>query len=247
LQTQQIQQQTLVLRAQLKRTEDQIYTRTNTVNRSFEQGSERPVIPATIHAITIPNLQRHIEAVRNALETLKQQIADLESDDRTSTAQELEEELKMTYCEHQRLLRGLQDKRAVIAAYAKDLRDAESRASSEHVLNQRAQLRSLQSENASLRSKSNAYQLKTQKMQIEMQIGECQRQNRPIQEVINQAEVEQAEMNRELAILRTELEQEARAHRERVAGLLAIINAMRQKIAQRLNQEPPPDISATVQ
>jgi chromosome segregation ATPase len=243
LQTQQIQQRTLVLRAQLKRTKDQIHTRTQAINKSFEQGNERPVVPATIHAMTIPNLRRHIVGARHALETLKQQIAELECDDRTSIAAEIEEELKMTYCEYQRLARGLQDKRAVIAACATHLRDAESRASSEHMLNQRAQLRSLQWENASLRSKANSYQLKIEKLQIQLQIGECQKQNRTVQEVINQTEVQQAEMNRQLAVLRGQLDQEAAAHREKVAQLLDVINVMRQKITDWLDQEPPPDIA----
>jgi chromosome segregation ATPase len=232
LQTQKIQQQTTVLRTQLKRTQDQISSKTSAINKTFELSADKAATPATIHANTIPNLQRNVEGARNALEILKEQIAETECDDRTVAVEELEEEVKVTYCEFRRLTQGLQDKRAAIAVYARELQDAEFRASTKHQNDLKAALRDIRYENAVLRDKANAYQLKIEKLVIETKISEAHKAD----DVINQAEVERAELNQSIAKTRSQLDKQEQRHRANVDELMDILTSLRQKIDARLNE-----------
>jgi chromosome segregation ATPase len=234
LQTQKLQQQTLVLRTQLKRMEYQIHTKTSAINKTFEQASEKPQGSATIHANTIPNLRRNIESARNTLETLWEQIEATEADDRTSCIEELEEELKMTYCEYKRLAQGLQDRNNAVASYTRELQDAEHRAASRHIADLRAMIREARTENAVLRDKGNAYQLKIEKLNIEDRLADCQKTMRPNQDVIDEAQVEQTELTEKIGALDEELRQEAEDHAQNVAKLNDIIQSLKDKIASRL-------------
>jgi hypothetical protein len=236
LETQKIQQQTTVLRTQLKRTQDQISSRTSAINKTFELSADKAATSATIHANTIPNLQRNVEGARNALETLKAQIAETECDDRTVAVEELEEEVKVTYCEYKRLTQGLQDKRAVIAVCSRELQDAEFRASPKRQSDLRAILRDIRYENAVLRDKANAYQLKIEKLLIETQIAEPHRAGRQTQEVIEHAMVERAELNQSVAEIRKHLDKQEQRHRANVNELMGILTSLRQKIDEHLNQ-----------
>jgi chromosome segregation ATPase len=218
--------------------EYQIHTKTNAINKTFEQASDKPSGSATIHANTIPNLKRNIEGAKNTLAILREQIEATEADDKTSCVEELEEELKMTYCEYKRLARALEERNDAVASYAKELQDAEFRASSRHISELRALIRDTRSENGVLREKANAYQLKIEKLNIEDRLAECQKANRPNQVVISEAEAEQAELDQKIAALGEEMRQEAEDHAQKVAKLNDIIQTLKDRIAARLAQGP---------
>jgi chromosome segregation ATPase len=238
LQTQQVQQRTLVLRTQLKRMEFQIHSKTNAINKTFEQASERPQGSHTIHANTIPNLRRNIEGARNALESLREQIEQCDADDRTSAVEELEEETKMTFCEHRRLAEGLQKQTEALGQYTRELQDCEARASPRHIADLRALIRDTRAENATLREKATAYQLKIEKLDIEDRLAQCQKADRSIQEVVNEAERQQAELNDQIRQLSKELQDEEDDHKQNVARLKDIIQSLKDKIAARLAPSP---------
>ncbi|OHT05894.1 hypothetical protein TRFO_26254 [Tritrichomonas foetus] len=238
LQTQQIKQQTKVLRTQLKRTEFQISSQTNAINKTFEQSSEKPQT-TTIHAYTIPNIKRNIEGAQNTLENLKVQIKQAENDDKTSTVEELEEELKITYCEYQRLAKALQDKKTEANHYDKQLTEAEYRASNPHITELKAAIRDIRSQNASLRDKANAYQIKIEKMKIEQAIVEHQKNKVPTRKTMDDLEVERAEQNQRMNELCNELNEEAEQHDKNVAELTEIIEEMKMKISNKLTGEEP--------
>jgi chromosome segregation ATPase len=209
---------------------------TSAINKTFELSADKAATPATIHSNTIPNLQRNVDGARNALETLKEQIAEMECDDRTVAVEELEEEVKVTYCEYRRLAQGLQDKRAAVAVYARELQEAEFRASTRHQNDLRAALRDIRCENAVLRDKANAYELKIEKLLIETQISDAYRAGRPTLEVISQAEIELAELNQTIAGKRSELDKQDQSHRANVDELMDILASLRQKIDARLKE-----------
>jgi hypothetical protein len=239
LQTQQIQQQTVILRSQLKRTKDQINSKTSAINKTFEQSSTEANANTTIHTSTIVNIRRNIEGARNTLETLKEQIEAAEKDDRTSAVQELEEEVKITFCEYKRLERGLQDKQAEAGFYAKELEGAEFRASPGHIRELRITIDQVREQNALLREKANAYQQKIEKINIESAIVRNIQEKRPTHEVINEVELEQAETNNEINRLCAKMGEETDRYEEMVAELSDIIETMKGKIGQCLQGNAP--------
>jgi hypothetical protein len=237
LQTQQMQQQTLHLRTQLKRLESQIHSRSSVINQKFDPTREHPHVSPTIHASTIPNLQRNIESAQNTLATLKEQIEDLEADDRMSAIDELEEELKFAFCECARLSRGLHGKQAAAANYARELQEIEFRGSARHQGDLRSLVREVRAGNAALRQKSSAFLLKIEKLNIEDEIAGAQAGGRPAHEVIEDAEVEQAQLSERVNLLAEQMHEEANRHARKIARLGELIQTMKDKIAAKLEQD----------
>jgi hypothetical protein len=164
------------------------------------------------------------------LATLKEQIADAEADDRLTAI----EELKMSYSEYTRLSQGLQEKKAAVARYAKELHEVEFRGSNRHLNDLRVLIREVREENAVLRGKSNAYQLKIEKLNIEDELFESMKKGRPMMEVVEEAEVEQAELTEKLNLVMEVMQRDAVEHAAKVAKLKDIIQEMRNVIAAKL-------------
>ena len=237
LQTQKLRQQARLLRTQLKRTEDRINSQTNAINKTFESSGEKPQSSSSIHAFTIPNIKRNIEGAQHTLDHLKEQIELAENDDRTSAVEELEEELKVTYCEYQRLAKALQDKKAEANHFDKQLSEAEYRASNQHINELKAAIKNTRTQNASLRDKANAYQVKIEKMKIEQLIAQHYNNKVPTKKTLDDLEVERAEQNKRMNELCDELNEEAEEHDKNVAELQDIIEEMKLKISNRLTGE----------
>ena len=236
LQTQQLKQQTIILKSQLKRTEYQIGSKTTAINKTFEQSSDKPQGSGTIHAHTIQNLKRSVSGLRNTLQKLKEQIEAATNDDKTSLVEELEEELKMTYCEYQRHAKTLQDVKAEASYFDKQLEEAEFRASQPHINELKAAIKETKLENASLRDKANAYQVKLEKIDIEAEIQSYQQKRVPAQKVMDQLEINRAEQNQRMKELCDELNAEQEQHEKNVAELTDIIEEMKEKISQKLQE-----------
>ena len=231
-----MRQQITMLRSQLKRTEYKITAKTSAINRTFEKGQDRTKNSATIHANTIPNLQRNIERNKNTLETLREQIYAAENDDRTSMVEELEEELKMTYCEYQRGVRLLKEKKAENQFYDEQLGEAEFRASPQHVSDLRASIKATREENASLREKANAYQVKIEKIQIEHEIFNYHEQKMKHDRVMAKIKAETEEKNQRLQELTQELNEDQAKHQRAIAELTEIVESIKQKITEKLTK-----------
>jgi hypothetical protein len=232
LQTQQIQQQIRVLGSQLKRIEGQIASHTASINKTF--GGHIDASQKNVHEHSVRNLRRHIEGAHNTLHTLAEQIDLVTNDDRTSTVEELEEELKMSWCEFQRLSQLLQKRHDDSDFAARGLMAAEFRASTEHLTQSRTQVRALRAENASLKDKSLSYQTKLEKIQVEKQILECLTVHREMSVVADEVELEQTELNGKMNRLTDSLNTERQSHQQNVRELKQIIESMRQKIASNL-------------
>jgi chromosome segregation ATPase len=241
--TQQYQQEARLLRTQLKRTQIQINSKTSVINKTFEQSGNTPTGSKTIHEHTIENLTRNIAGAKNTLDILRVDIDQAEKDDRTSSVEELEEELKMTYCEYQRLVELLQRKKTEAQYFEKELAASEYRVSNEHVAELRADIRVTRAENASLRDKANAYQIKIEKIRIEAEIVDNIERNISTQDVLDQVDITRAENNRRLNELCNELNEDAEKHDQNLTELLDIVEEMKQKIADHLgaNRPPPED------
>ena len=236
LQTQQIKHQTKVLRTQLKRTEFKISSHTNSINKTFEQSSEKP--PAiTNHTNTIVYLKQNLDGAQNTLDTLKEQVKEAENDDKSSLVDELEEELKITYCEYRRLVRDLQEKKAEANHYDRQLNEVEYRASNQHISELKAAIRDIRAQNSGLRDKAQAYQVKIEKIKIEQNIKKHQDEKVDLKTTQNNIELEITDLHDKINALCDELNKEAEQHDQNVAELTNIIEEMRMKIIKRLNEK----------
>lgn len=236
LQTQQIKHQTKVLRTQLKRTEFKISSHTNSINKTFEQSSEKPPAIAN-HANTIVYLKQNLDGAQNTLDTLKEQVKEAENDDKSSLVDELEEELKITYCEYRRLVRDLQEKKSEANHYDRQLNEVEYRASNQHISELKAAIRDIRAQNSGLRDKAQAYQVKIEKIKIEQNIKKHQDEKVDLKTTQNNIELEITDLHDKINALCDELNKEAEQHDQNVAELTNIIEEMRMKIIKRLNEK----------
>lgn len=235
LQTQQLKQQTKVLRSQLARTQDQINSHTNAINKTFEQSSEK-TSSNTIHESTIPNLRRNLDGAKNTLELLEIELKYAINDDRTSNVEELEEELKITYCEYKRLAKELKEKKAEANYLSQMLAQQEYRASNAHIQELRMEVRDIRAENATLRDKANAYQTKIEKFKIESEIANHQQNKIPTQKTLEQLEIIRAENNQKMSEMCEKLNQESEEHEQKVGELQQIIDDLKEKIRVHLEE-----------
>lgn len=119
-------------------------------------------------------------------------------------------------------------------SFDNQLVEAEFRASSQHASELKAAIRDTRTENASLRDKANAYQIKIEKINIEANIHDNQQKKLSAQKAMDKLEIEQAEENQKMKTLCDELNKEMEQHEQNVAELTEIIEQMKQKISDRL-------------
>ena len=169
LKTQQILQKNKMLKSQIIKVDFMISSETKAVNKTFEQNSEKQN-PSQVSKTTIENVTRSIDGAENRIKALNAEIEAASKDDRGAIVDELQEEIKIAYCEYNRLGKALTETKEVAQSYKTQLHDAESFANSVGRL--KASIRELKVLNSSLRDKSNAYQIKHEKLLIEKQIIE---------------------------------------------------------------------------
>jgi hypothetical protein len=235
--TQQYQQQSRVLRTQLNRTNLAIHAKTTVINRTFEQSGNRPMVSKTIHDTTIHNLKRSIQGGQNTLLTLREDIDRLERDDHSSMVEELEEDLKMTYCESARLAMLLQERRGDRDFYLAEQERKLYRSSNEHITEMRAEINAVRDQNAILRSKARSYQLKLEKFRIEDEVAEKIANNVSPGAVVEQSEVESTAKQQMLDTLTYSLSQEMDEYRQSVLELNGLIDDMKARIREHLDEE----------
>jgi hypothetical protein len=235
--TQQYQQETRILRTQLNRTNIDINSKTSVINKTFEQSGNRPNASKTIHDHTIHNLNRNIEGTRNTFQTIREQIIELERDDRSSVVEELEEDLKMIFCEYRRRALILQERQSDSRFYAAEQERKRYRASPEHLADLRADIAEIREENAVLRSKARSYLLKLEKLRIEDEVAEKLRNHVSPQTVVEEAEAYYVKQQRVLDRLTAALDREMDEFQQSVGELNALNEDMRETIRTFLDEQ----------
>ena len=230
LQTQQILHKTKILKSQIVKIDFMISSETKAVNKTFEQNSEKQN-PSQVSKTTIDNITRSIDGAENRIKALQDEIETLSKDDRGAIVDELQEEVKIAYCEYQRLGKALADTKEVAQSYKAQLHEAESFANSIGRL--RATVRELKALNSSLRDKSNAYQIKHEKLLIEKQINDNLKKKNN-QRWRDKVELKEAEYNQRMKQICDELNNEADVHEQKIIELHEIIQNMCQKISDHL-------------
>lgn len=234
LKTQQIQQQTRQMRTQLSRAQDKIVAQTNAINKTFEQQSDASSI-VTNHANTVPQLQRSVESAQNTLAELKQDIEQAKRDDKTFFVRELQEEVKIIYCEFSRLNQQIEDGNEEAQKLSQARENAEYRCSQKNYQNLRAQIAELQDSINSLRDKTNAYKSKTAKIEAGNRFNDETAQKKTPQQIKKEYEEKNKKINDDITNLDKQLAEEKDEHAKQIAELEQIIEQMRQKIVDKLN------------
>ena len=232
LRTQQILQKSRQLRTQVNRLNDKISSHTNAINRTFEKQSDQPISGS--HKNTVNQLSRSVTAAENTLSNLRKEIDRVRYDDKTFLVSELREEVKLAYCENQRLSKELQDRSAEASNTEKLLSEASKKASNQNINEVKRDIRDLQNAIKQLREKSIAYRTKKGKLQVERQINDNINKKvdqRRIAEDANQQQEEKTQLINENA---EELKNSKKEFEEKYAELQDIYEMQRQKITDFL-------------
>lgn len=238
LKTQQTVLKARQLRTQLNRLNDRIVSQTNAINKTREQQSESLAV-TTNHANSVPQLKRSVESAENALAALRNQIKKTRQDDKTFIVKELEEEVKLAYCENQRLMALLNDSKSEASKSEQKLQEASRLASNQNVQRMELEIRDLQNTNASLRDKAVAYNSKKMKLDIDKKIKEDQEKNVTSRQMIEEATKQQEEANEKAQKQAEELEKEKEEFLQKMDELQKILDEQRQKISDCLSGKKP--------
>ena len=226
LKTEQIRLRIRRLKAANLRISDQMATRTT-------QGQNPGVISS--HTNSIPQLKRSVECAEHALEALRKQIDEGSQDDRVFLVKELQEEVKLAYCENQRLIIELQDRKNYAKECEERLMDASLFASGQNLQKLQREIREFQSINKTLKDKAAAYSVKKDKTEIERTIKQNQESKIPPEKVIDEAARRRKESNERVQQQTEQLAQEKDDFLEKVSELQQIIDEQRQKITACLS------------
>jgi hypothetical protein len=230
----------LRLRTHQHRIHQRILANTNAINKTMEQQSDEPAV-VTNHANTIPQLKRSIDGAENTLESLRNQVEDARQHDKTYIVRELEEEVKLTYCEYQRICRHLQESKIEENRVSSKLHEAEQRCSAQHLSELRNEARTLRERNAALRDKAVAYYVKREKLVAEYQIKDDQDKRVPAQRVVQRVGDEERETKRQIGDRVQQLQDRRAGHMDSIAELRQIIEDQKQKIAAFLSETEVPE------
>ena len=264
LKTQQLRQQTRQTRTQLSRAQDRINSQTNAINKTFEQSSDQPPV-ATNHSNTVPQLQRSVESAQNTLDSLKNEIEKTRKDDKTFSVRELQEEVKIIYCEYTRLNKEVADGQEESQAVENARSQAEMKCSSRYQNSLKAQINELKSAIIDLNDKSNAYASKNAKLESDKElVKELGEQNQPVtpksgkqqtqrqqqqpkqrsaQQIKKESDEKKAQIQTEIDEETEKLKESHKQHEESMNELRQIIEAMKEKIVEQL-QNPKPKETA---
>lgn len=233
MKTLQVQNQTKLQKTQLNRLKNKIANKTEAINRTVNRKSEDRD-SKNVHQITIAQLQRSIEAAENTIESLQTELEEAQFDDRTAAYQELEEEVKATYLEYDRITSEIQTSREEAKKWDEKLKMTDARADPEHVTNLEMAIRQARATNAELREKWKAYQVKMHKMNVEARIAQDRDEGKNAGTTVKEAEEEGDRVAHKIDELNEELRcQQDRYHR-RVDQLMEVIDSQRRRIVEHL-------------
>ncbi|KAK8837605.1 hypothetical protein M9Y10_036136 [Tritrichomonas musculus] len=237
LKTQQILLKTRQLRTQVNRINDRITSETNAINRTFEQQTDNAPVSLS-HDNSLKQLNRSVQSAENTLDNLKQEIEKLRYNDKTYIVGELREEVKLAYCENQRLTQELQQKNSECNSIDKQLQEASRKASNAYINELKSKINEIKVINSDLRDKADAYRSKRAKLLIEQTIAGHQEKKVNTQTIIDEANTKNEETAKSNNQTAEELQNSKKEYEEKVAELQAIIDKQRQKIKCYLTGEP---------
>jgi chromosome segregation ATPase len=236
-----IQNESKLKQTQLNRLKERIIEKTEAINRTVKQKNGNDTGPSP--GATIAQVQRSIEAAEHAFEKVQLELKDAQYDDRTALYQEVEEELRATYLEYERLQQEVIAAREEAHSYDAQLKEVDYKASAQNAEDLNRSLAQLKGFNHALRDKWKAYHLKMEKMRIEQRISDNRKAKRHPQETVDAAAAEYDQEVEKLNSVADELDQVDAEYRQNAARLMEIIDDQRRAIVRYLmgNDNPEED------
>lgn len=170
LKTTQIQQQTRLMKTQLNRIKDRISSTTKQINETVSNKKETSKVDS--HQTAIKNIKMSIAAAEATIKDLDKQIKDCQEDDKSALVEELQEELKVAYCEYQRLKDTIDNTEAESEETRKKFAEADAKTSKQHTTELNMSISQLREANRALKEKIVAYNKKMERNKIEKVINE---------------------------------------------------------------------------
>jgi hypothetical protein len=216
----------------LNRLKEHIIQKTEAIDRTVKQKAREQ--SATAHQTAIHQLQRSVVSAENTLDALRLEVEQSSYDDRTAIYQELDEELRASYLEYERLQGDVEAAKAVAQVREEELCKTDAIASPEHLADLREQIERVKVQNRALRAKWRAYQKKMHIMRIEARIAENRQYYVSAAETIKEeAERYSTDVTR-LNRLADLLDAQNGEYKGKVDELVGIINWQRRRIVQHL-------------
>jgi chromosome segregation ATPase len=211
---------------------ERILNKTEAINRTLQQKANEQ--SATEHQHTIAQLKTSIERAENTLEGLQEELEEASYDDRTAFYQELEEELRVTYLEYERLQVSLSESKEQANSLERELKRVDEIASKSHLTELREHIERVKSVNKGLRAKWYAYQKKMHNMSLETRIKENREDQRRCNETIREGEDEYEASISRLKKLTDVLQSQNEDYDQKIEELFGIIDGQRRRIVQYL-------------
>lgn len=231
LNTSKVNQQNRVLKTQLTRIQDRINIKTKAINRTVAN-SRDPT--EKNHGNTIKQIRESITAAENTIRDLNNQLEEARDDDRLSIVDELKEELKIAYCEYQRLIDAVKENKLGTGDLKKRLQDADRRAGKAHTKDLERMIAAVKENNNVLKEKLEAYQKKMERNKIEAIINKRRADGKSQELCMLEIEDTKRYRTEKYNMLADELNAEIDNYDSKVDRLNSIIEEMRNKIIDRL-------------
>jgi len=230
--TTRIQQESKLLKANLSRLNDKIVAKTNSIKRSVNNASNFSNVNEK--QTKINQLSASIGKAKDTLEALDLEIQKATNDDKTSAVFEIQEELKIAYCEYLRQLDEIQQKMAETQSSEHKLEIASQKASPQYLQHLKSALETIRSNEIAVENKIEAYQNKLEKLKVESQISERQDSKISLEYAMKDiAYTKERRLTKKFQIQETIVEKKS-THEQNIKELRDIIMNMRQTISNHL-------------
>jgi chromosome segregation ATPase len=232
VETSRLQSQLRLQQTKLHRLKAQIINKTDAIERTVNQKSNDH--SASGHKSAIVQLQRSVDSARNTLERLQIELESALSDDRTMIYRELEEELKVTYLEYDRLQSDIKMSNANAQRWEDELKEVDFKASPENLNELNRRVSETRAENQKFTQKWQAYEVKMLKMKIEARIAENRKNGKPVSETLMECEEEQRSNLQRLNRIAERLDGEDDIFRQRLQELVDLVDGQRRNLVKYL-------------
>lgn len=228
MRTTQIQQQTRLMKTQLNRIKDRISSTTKQINRTVSNSKETSKVDS--HQTAIKNIKMSIAAAEATIKDLDKQIKDCQEDDKSALVEELQEELKVAYCEYQRLKDTINNTEAESEETRKKFVEADAKTSKFHTNELNMSISQLKEANRALKEKIVAYNKKMERNKIEKIINERNKIGLTYEYYMKEINDTKRYRTEKYNMIAEELNKEMDDFDQKVEELNAIINEQRSKI-----------------
>lgn len=237
IKTSYLDQQTKILRTQLNRVHDQISSKTKAINKTVTNTHGGAV--SNTSKTRIEQLERSIKAAKDTKEKLEEQLDTIKVNDKGTMVIELQEELKMAYCELQRIQESIKDAENNGSDNVRKLNVANSKVSNEYTRDIEYRINKYKLSNKDIKDKIISFYRKFERNNIERSLIQRDKEGKTLD--YGKVEIEDNKRYRieKYNLIASELNDQSTKFEEKVKILNDVINSQREKIVNYLIQQSP--------